>query len=132
MDIALCAYHPKQGVMQFAGAHRPLLLIRNGELIEYKPSKHSIGGYISGNKIFEDNTIKVEKGDCIYVLTDGYSDQFGGQNGKKFKFKKLQKLIQSIAHMSMNEQHDLLEEAFISWRGRHEQVDDVCVIGVKI
>jgi transcriptional regulator with GAF, ATPase, and Fis domain len=132
MDIALCAYHPKQGVMQFAGAHRPLLLIRNGELIEHKPSKHSIGGYISGNKIFEDNTIKVQKGDCIYVLTDGYSDQFGGQNGKKFKFKKLQKLIQSIAHMSMNEQHDLLEEAFISWRGKHEQVDDVCVIGVKI
>lgn len=132
MDIALCAYHPKQGVMQFAGAHRPLLLIRNGELIEYKPSKHSIGGYISGNKIFEDNVIKVEKGDCIYILTDGYSDQFGGQNGKKFKFKKLQKLIQSIAHMSMNEQNDLLEEAFVSWRGKHEQVDDVCVIGVKI
>jgi transcriptional regulator with GAF, ATPase, and Fis domain len=132
MDIALCAYHPKQGVMQFAGAHRPMLLIRNGELIEYKPSKHSIGGYISGNKIFEDNTIKVERGDCIYILTDGYSDQFGGQNGKKFKFKKLQKLIQSIAHMSMDEQHDLLEEAFVSWRGKHEQVDDVCVIGVKI
>lgn len=132
MDIALCAYFPKQRILQFAGAHRPLLLIRNGELIEYKPSKHSIGGYISGNKMFEDHTIQLHEGDSIYVLTDGYSDQFGGQNGKKFKFKKLQKLIQSISHMGMAEQHDLLEEAFISWRGRHEQVDDVCVIGVKI
>lgn len=132
MDIALCAYFPKQKIIQFAGAHRPLILIRNGELIEYKPSKHSIGGYIIGNKIFEDHTIQLQTGDCVYVLTDGYSDQFGGQNGKKFKFKKLQKLIQSISHMSMADQHDLLEEAFISWRGKHEQVDDVCVIGVKI
>lgn len=132
MDIALCAYHPKNMIMQFAGAHRPLLLIRNGELIEYKPSKHSIGGYVGGHKLFGDNVIQLQKGDSVYVLTDGYSDQFGGQNGKKFKFKKLQKLIQSIAHMSMAEQHDLLEEAFISWRGKHEQVDDVCVIGVKV
>lgn len=132
MDIALCAYHPQQMIMQFAGAHRPLLLIRNGELIEYKPSKHSIGGYLAGNKIFNDNTIQVQKGDHIYILTDGYADQFGGSNGKKFKFKKLQKLIQTIAHMPMHEQHDLLEEAFVTWRGNHEQVDDVCVIGVKI
>ncbi len=132
MDIALCAYHPKNKMLQFAGAHRPLLLIRNGELIEYKPSKHSIGGYVGGFKIFADNTIQLQNGDCVYVLTDGYSDQFGGESGKKFKFKKLQKLIQSIAHTSMKDQHDLLEEAFVSWRGKHEQVDDVCVIGVRV
>jgi serine phosphatase RsbU (regulator of sigma subunit)/GAF domain-containing protein len=132
MDIALCAYHPKNMILQFAGAHRPLLLIRNGELIEYKPSKHSIGGYVGGHKLFGDNVIQLQKGDSVYILTDGYSDQFGGQNGKKFKFKKLQKYILSISHTSMDEQHDLLEEAFISWRGRHEQVDDVCVIGVRV
>lgn len=132
MDIALCAYHPKQMILQFAGAHRPLLLMRNRELIEYKPSKHSIGGYLTGNKIFNDNTIQLQKGDSVYILTDGYADQFGGSNGKKFKFKKLQKLIQTISHMPMHEQHDLLEEAFVTWRGNHEQVDDVCVIGVKI
>jgi serine phosphatase RsbU (regulator of sigma subunit) len=109
-----------------------LLLIRNGELIEYKPSKHSIGGYHSGNKIFDDNNIHMQKGDCIYILTDGYSDQFGGENGKKFKFKKLQKLIVSIAHLPMAKQNKFLEEAFISWRGSHEQVDDVCVIGIRI
>jgi serine phosphatase RsbU (regulator of sigma subunit)/putative methionine-R-sulfoxide reductase with GAF domain len=132
MDIALCAYHPKKKLLQYAGAHRPLLLVRNGEMIEYKPSKHSIGGYLTGEKNFEDNNIQLLDGDCVYVLTDGYSDQFGGQDGKKFKFKKLQKLIQSISHMPMNDQHDLLEEAFVSWRGKHEQVDDVCVIGVKV
>jgi serine phosphatase RsbU (regulator of sigma subunit) len=131
MDIALCAYHPKKKLLQYAGAHRPLLIVRNGEMIEYKPSKHSIGGYLTGEKNFEDNNIQLLEGDCVYVLTDGYSDQFGGQDGKKFKFKKLQKLIQSISHMPMNDQHDLLEEAFVSWRGKHEQVDDVCVIGVK-
>ncbi|MGZ4038463.1 MAG: GAF domain-containing protein [Bacteroidia bacterium] len=132
MDIALCAYHKSSMMLQFAGAHRPLIIVRNGELIEYKPSKHSIGGYLTGNKIFDDNNIQIQKGDCIYVLTDGYSDQFGGESGKKFKFKKLQKLILNIAHMTMEEQHDLLEEAFVSWRGRHEQVDDVCVIGIRI
>ncbi len=132
MDIALCAYHPKNMMLQFAGAHRPLLLFRDGVLKDYKPSKHSIGGYVGGHKMFEDNTIQLQKGDCVYILTDGYSDQFGGKSGKKFKFKKLQKYIESIAHMSMSEQHDLLEEAFISWRGNHEQVDDVCVIGVKV
>ena len=82
--------------------------------------------------MFNDNTIQLQEGDCVYILTDGYSDQFGGENGKKFKFKKLQKLIQAIAHMPMVDQHDLLEEAFVSWRGKLEQVDDVCVIGVKV
>lgn len=132
MDIALCAFHKDSNWLQFAGAHRPLLLVRNGEMIEYKPSKHSIGGYLTGHKVFQDNNIDLQKGDSLYILTDGFSDQFGGQDGKKFKFKKLQKLIQSISHMSMAEQHGLLEEAFISWRGRHEQVDDVCVIGVRV
>jgi transcriptional regulator with GAF, ATPase, and Fis domain len=132
MDIALCAYHKSSMTLQYAGAHRPLLLIRNGELIEYRASKHSIGGYLMGNKIFDDNHIQLQKGDCVYVLTDGFSDQFGGESGKKFKFKKLQKYLQTIAHMPMDDQHDLLEEAFISWRGKHEQVDDVCVIGIRV
>jgi serine phosphatase RsbU (regulator of sigma subunit) len=85
-----------------------------------------------GEKEFTDNVVQLQKGDCAYILTDGYADQFGGQNGKKFKFKKLQRLIQSIAHMPMADQHDLLEESFVSWRGGLEQVDDVCVIGVKV
>ncbi len=132
MDIALCAYYPKKMLLQFAGAHRPLLLMRNGELIEYKPSKHSIGGYLSGKKVFDDNNIQLQKGDQVYILTDGYADQFGGEKGKKFKFKRLEKLISSIYHLPMDEQHDMLDAAFTSWRGKHEQVDDVCVIGIKI
>lgn len=132
MDIALCAYFPEEKKLQYAGAYRPLLLIRDGEMIELKPSKHSIGGYLTGEKNFEDHIIQLQEGDSVYILTDGYADQFGGENGKKFKFKKLQKLIQTISHMPLVHQHDLLEEAFVSWRGQHEQVDDVCVIGVKI
>ncbi len=132
MDIALCAYHKSTMTLQYSGAHRPLILIRNGELTEYKASKHSIGGYLIGNKIFDDNHIQLQKGDAVYITTDGFSDQFGGENGKKFKFKKLQKLLMTIAHMPMKDQHDLLEEAFVSWRGKHEQVDDVCIIGIKV
>lgn len=132
MDIALCAYYPEKKLLQYAGAHRPLLLMRDGELIEYKPSKHSIGGYLTGKKMFADNNISVQKGDVIYILTDGYADQFGGENGKKFKFKRLQKLIMSISHLPMEDQYSLMENAFVTWRGKHEQVDDVCVIAIKI
>ncbi len=132
MDIALCTYYKNENKLEFAGAQRPMLLIRNGQMIDYKPSKFSIGGHTAEGKKFELNTVDVQKGDLIYLLTDGYADQFGGEKGKKFKFKTLKELILNNHTKPMQQQKLILDNAFESWKGALEQVDDVCIIGVKI
>lgn len=132
MDIALCTYHKQTKKLQYAGAHRPLLLLRNKEIIEYRPNKYSIGGHSTEGKHFDLTEVNVVPGDLVYLLTDGYADQFGGDNGKKFKFKNFKELVLSICNKPMKEQKEILEETFESWRGSLEQIDDVCVIGVKI
>jgi len=132
MDIALCTYYSKTKKLQYAGAHRPLLLVRNNEIIEYRPNKYSIGGHSTDGKHFDLTEVDVRPGDLVYLLTDGYADQFGGDNGKKFKFKNFKELVLSIADKPMNEQKQILDETFEAWRGSLEQIDDVCVIGVKI
>jgi serine phosphatase RsbU (regulator of sigma subunit)/tetratricopeptide (TPR) repeat protein len=132
MDIALCAYNLKTGTLQFSGAHRPLLIVSNGVMKEIKPSKHSIGGYFDNDKTFVDHDISLQKGDTIYVLTDGYTDQFGGPKGKKFKFKQLQSILIANANKPLNEQCDVLNQAIENWKGNLEQVDDICVIGIRV
>ncbi len=132
MDIALCAYSKSDSVLNYAGAHRPLLIIRGEELIEFRPNKFSIGGHSTEGKHFDLNRIEVFPGDQIYLVTDGYADQFGGDKGKKFKFKNLKDLILSVSKRPMYEQKIIIDEAFESWKGGLEQVDDVCLIGVKI
>ncbi len=132
MDIALCTYERRYKIMSYAGAHRPLILIRDKQIIEYRPNKFSIGGHSTEGKHFDMTEIKVKTGDVIYLLTDGYADQFGGDNGKKFKFKNFKELVISISDKPMKEQKEILDETFEGWRGSLEQIDDVCVIGVKI
>jgi transcriptional regulator with GAF, ATPase, and Fis domain len=132
MDIALCTYVKAENKFMYAGAHRPLIMIRNNELVEYKPSKFSIGGHSTEGKAFELNVIDTQPGDIFYLLTDGYADQFGGDDGKKFKFKNFKSLVMSISGKPMKEQRVLLDEAFEAWKGSLEQIDDVCVIGVKV
>jgi serine phosphatase RsbU (regulator of sigma subunit) len=132
MDIALCSYSKNDRILNYAGAHRPLLIIRNEEIIEYRPNKFSIGGHTTEGKHFDLNQIEVHAGDLIYLVTDGYADQFGGDKGKKFKFKNLKDLILSVSKRPMQEQKQIIDETFESWKGGLEQVDDVCLIGVKI
>lgn len=132
MDIALCTYYKNQQKLSYAGAQRPLLLVRSGQMIDYKPSKFSIGGHTTDGKVFELNTIDVQKDDLIYLLTDGYADQFGGEKGKKLKSKNLKELILINSDKPLKQQKIILNNAFESWKGSLEQVDDVCIIGVKI
>jgi transcriptional regulator with GAF, ATPase, and Fis domain len=132
MDIALCSYSKNDNILNYAGAHRPILIIRNGEILEYRPNKFSIGGHSTEGKHFDLNQIQVYPGDQIYLVTDGYADQFGGDKGKKFKFKNLKDLILSVSDKPMFEQKLIIDETFESWKGGLEQVDDVCLIGVKI
>jgi ligand-binding sensor domain-containing protein/serine phosphatase RsbU (regulator of sigma subunit) len=129
MDIALCSIDGNK--LKYAGAHNPLWLIRNGEIIETKADKQPIGKY-DNLKPYQSHSIDLEKGDSIYVFSDGYVDQFGGEKGKKFKAKAFRSLLLSIQDKSMDEQKALIDEAFESWRGSLEQIDDVCVIGVRM
>lgn len=133
MDIALCAFNLKKNELQFSGALRPLLLIRNKEMQDFRPDKHSIGGASSGYvKNFTDKTLEFRKGDCFYLFSDGFADQFGGAKGKKFMNRKLKELLFSIHEKTMIQQKQILEKAFEEWRGSHAQVDDVCVIGIRV
>ncbi|MCW3104384.1 MAG: protein serine/threonine phosphatase [Bacteroidetes bacterium] len=133
MDIALCAYDESTGMLEFAGAYNSLWLVRNGKLTEVKADKKPIGVFIGEElKPFHNYEVKQEKGDCVYVFTDGYADQFGGAKGKKFKYKPLQQLLIGNQHLSMQQQKELLDTTIESWRGVLEQVDDILVIGIRI
>jgi serine phosphatase RsbU (regulator of sigma subunit) len=133
MDIALCAYDESTGMLEYAGAYNSLWLIRNGKLTEVKADKKPIGVFIGEElKPFHNYEIKLEKGDCIYVFTDGYADQFGGEKGKKFKYKPLKELLERNQHLSMEDQKKLLDETIEGWRGMLEQVDDILIIGIRV
>lgn len=131
MDIALCSLN--NNVLQYAGANNPLWIIRkNADTIEeIKATKQPIGK-VDISKPFEIHTIHLEKGDSLYIFTDGFQDQFGGEKGKKFKAAKLKELLLKIKHKRMDEQYQLISETFQKWKGNLEQVDDVCIIGVRI
>ncbi|MFT7613406.1 MAG: serine phosphatase RsbU (regulator of sigma subunit) [Parvicellaceae bacterium] len=128
MDVSLCAI--QGSILKFAGANNALWVIRNGALMETKASKQAIG--IVDNPIpYPTHEFELKKGDLIYVFTDGFVDQFGGERGKKFKPANLRKLLLSIHDLPMKEQKKTIDEAFETWRGSLEQVDDVCFFAVR-
>lgn len=136
MDIAMIALDLESGDAQFAGANNPVLIFRknNNEytLEEIKGDKQPIGA----NKLMEhhkftNHTFNLKKGDTIYIFTDGYADQFGGPDGKKYKYKRFKEFLLSIQNESMEIQKNKLYEEFINWKGDLEQVDDICIIGVR-
>jgi serine phosphatase RsbU (regulator of sigma subunit) len=104
----------------------------NFELLEFKPDKIPVGKHDNDTESFRLQTVNLQKGDVIYTLTDGFPDQFGGDKGKKYMVKNLKELLLSIAHLPMLEQEKKLALEFEKWKGRLEQVDDVCIIGVRI
>jgi len=142
MDMALLAFNDKNSTVDFAGANNPLWMIRDGVLTEYKGDKKPIGYYSGEDLPFMNHTITYKKGDLFYLFTDGMADQFGGPKarlngssfgqGKKFKYKQLQDTLISLAHLPMHEQEELLMTKFQNWKGSLEQVDDVCVIGIRV
>lgn len=131
MDIALCKLNLTNNILEYAGANNPLIIIRNQELIETKPTKQPIG--FSENPVpFENNTLSLQKDDSIYIFSDGYADQFGGEKGKKFKLTNLKKLLFNIQNKDIFQQKEEIEKTFTSWKGDLEQLDDVCIMGIKI
>ena len=130
MDIALCSLDGNR--LEYAGANNPLWIIRNGSdaVEEIKADKQPVGVF-QNSKPYASHTIELQKGDTIYVFSDGYVDQFGGEKGKKFKAANLKRLLLSIQSESMERQKTIIDEAFENWKGELEQVDDVCIIGVR-
>jgi serine phosphatase RsbU (regulator of sigma subunit) len=131
MDISLCCLDRGSNRLSWAGANNPLWIVRAGKLISFVGDKQPIGAF-ENRKPFTSHTCQLEKGDCVYVFTDGYADQFGGEKGKKFKYKQLQELLISIAGKTMQEQQSVLEKTISDWMGSLEQIDDICIIGIRI
>ncbi len=131
MDIALCAIDAEKEELHYSGAFRPLYIVRKNELIIYQGNKFPVGGVQGYNKKFESHFIKLQKEDIVYMFSDGYADQFGGEHSKKFMVKKFQKLLLEINLLPMRAQKDFLEKTMENWMGSQEQVDDILIIGIK-
>jgi serine phosphatase RsbU (regulator of sigma subunit)/Tfp pilus assembly protein PilF len=132
MDISLCVWNKLDNTLEFAGANNPLWLYRHNELIEYKADKMPIGTYLETELPFSSTIITLQKGDIIFLSTDGYADQFGGPKGKKYKYKPLIDSLIKNSSLSMEEQKNALELAFNNWKHHLEQVDDVSLIGIRV
>lgn len=132
IDIGLCIIDCYSRKIQFAGANRPLIMIRNGELTEFKPDKMTIGLAPLKEHPFVNQVISTVQGDSFYMFSDGYSDQFGELTDKKFKQKHLKRVIESVAGLPMARQKEVLESTFMEWKGRTQQIDDVLVFGFQI
>lgn len=132
MDCALMLINPEHTKISFALAQNTLLIIRNKTILEFKGDKMPVGKHDKQNQSFTLQEEHLEKGDMIYMFTDGFADQFGGEKGKKFKYSTLKELLLSLAEKTMEEQKSMLNNTFENWSGGFEQVDDVCVLGVRI
>jgi serine phosphatase RsbU (regulator of sigma subunit) len=133
MDIALCRIDMRSRALEYAGAMRPLYIVSGGELKEIKADKYPIGGLQEAEeRKFTGHALALSPGDMIYLSSDGFADQFGGDKGKKFMVKKFQQLLEEIYALPPGEQRARVKNVFEQWKGNLEQVDDVLVIGIRI
>lgn len=133
MDISFCAIDYDKMELQYAGAYNPLYVVRNGELLQTKADKFPIGLFLGAEKKkFTNHTIKLEKGDSIFIFSDGYADQFGGPNGKKFMAGNFRDLLIEVSKYPVDKQKEMLNKTIEEWRGPLDQVDDILVMGVRV
>jgi serine phosphatase RsbU (regulator of sigma subunit) len=130
MDIAVCVIDFDENILRYAGANNPLYLVRKGELIHYRADKMPASIHYRMLP-FTLHKIELQKGDAFYIFSDGYSDQFGGPNQKKFMSNQLREALVAMEGMPMLKQGERLNEIFEEWRGDSPQVDDVTLIGVR-
>lgn len=132
MDISILQIDKSNGKVTSASANRPIFVYRDNKVEIIKPDKFPIGAYFVSDKKFTSHEIAAGKGDILYLFSDGFTDQFGGERGKKLKLKGFHDLVGSIASKSMKDQEISLSNFFASWKGQHEQLDDVIVAGLKL
>jgi len=138
MDLAICSLQTAENdsetfELQYAGAFNSLIYINNNELFEIKADKFPIGSNPTGEADnFTNHEVSLSKGSCIYLYSDGYADQFGGENGKKFKYKPLKEMLFLHHQLNVNEQKNIISDTFSKWKEGFEQVDDVLIMGIKV
>lgn len=131
MDMAFITIDWKNHKIYFSGANNPLYIVRDGTLIEFKPDKMPIGEHDRKNEEFTLHEIQIQEGDMIYLISDGFPDQFGGPKGKKYKYKALKFYFESIYDFPIEKQKEALQNELERWKGDYEQIDDILIMGVK-
>ncbi len=132
MDMALCKLDPVKRTLEYSGAYNPLIYIRDKEIKQIKGDAHPIGLYTGKKAPFTNHQVKLKKGDMLYIYSDGFADQFGGNKDKKYMSGKFKKFLLEISEMPTDQQEYLLKVEFTDWLGSYEQIDDVCVMGVRV
>ena len=132
MDMALCTYDKTTGILEYSGANNPLYIISDKKIRIIKASKLTVGSFHEQTNSPVNHSIQLKKGDCFYIFSDGYADQFGGTKNKKFMTGNLQHLLLSLNDYSMEVQKKMICEEFKKWQGNNEQVDDVLLIGIRV
>jgi serine phosphatase RsbU (regulator of sigma subunit) len=131
MDMALCSINNKTKMLNYSGANLPLLIIRESAFIEFEPTGNPIGVYLLETP-FKNHKFQLQSNDIIYLFSDGYYDQFGGENNKKFYVEKFKKLLLEIYTLPCKEQNEILTSTIEEWQGASDQIDDILVMGLRI
>lgn len=132
MDLALCCLDLNTNMLDFAGANNSLHLVQDNELIVLKGDKVGITAEYQISNSYKNIEIEIKSGDMIYLTSDGYADQFGGERYKKFTYARMNQLFEDIHTLSMDEQYNRLKDEINAWKGKRDQIDDICVMGVRI
>lgn len=132
MDIALCSLDQKTLILEFSGAQNPIYIIRQGELIILQGEKRSIGIESKEHRLFASHTFQCQDGDMIYLFSDGYADQFGGPNNKKFMRKRMKEMLTEVAIENCDAQKEKIQDIILAWKGEEEQTDDILLVGIRV
>ncbi|MGM0667908.1 MAG: PP2C family protein-serine/threonine phosphatase, partial [Bacteroidota bacterium] len=131
IDLAFCKYDRKRKVLEYAGAFNPLYHFREGELTEYKANRMPVGSYTPSARTFTNNELQIKAGDVIYIFSDGFTDQFGGPENKKYSTRRFKQTLAEVVEMPMKKQHEILRKKFAEWKGETSQLDDIILIGIR-
>jgi serine phosphatase RsbU (regulator of sigma subunit) len=132
MDLALCSIDLKTNILEFAGANNSLYLVQDNELIVLKGDKIGISAEYEISNSYTNTEIEIQKGDVVYLTSDGFPDQFGGDRYKKFTYRRMYDLFSSISEIPMYEQYAAVDKSITEWRGDKDQTDDICLMGIRI
>jgi serine phosphatase RsbU (regulator of sigma subunit)/CheY-like chemotaxis protein len=132
MDLAFCLIDHQNKCMQFAGANRPIYLIKGQQIREYTGDRNPVGDYLIENKIYTNQEISYEPGERLYLFSDGFIDQFGGDQGRKYTYKRFKEFLLSIQMLPMEIQEKAVKDEFEAWKGNYKQIDDVTLIGIEL
>lgn len=132
IDIAICLIDQEKLTLEYSGAHNPMVIIKNGELVKIKGDRMPVGFQIKEDESFTNHKIDFSKGDMLYLYSDGYIDQFGGENGNRFKTGKFERILGNIYTKPVTHQKNYLEKTLLNWKGDYDQIDDILVMGIRL